>query len=430
MIGTDTIGIAILGFGTVGAGVYQLIERQKNELEAQTGYRAVVSRILVRDAARPREGIAAEILTESFEDIIADEKIDIIVEVMGGIEPAYSYITAALKAGKNVVTANKDLMATHGGELMALAHEMEKDLLFEASVAGGIPIIRPMKQCLAGNHITEVMGIINGTTNYILTKMTEEGMDFSEALAKATELGYAEADPTADVEGYDAGRKIAILASIAFHSRVTFSQIYTEGITKITATDIRYAKKTGRVIKLLGTAKETADGLEVSVQPMLLPVGHPLASVRDAFNAVLVHGDAVDDVMFYGRGAGRFPTASACMGDIIDIMRNIRCQCTSRIGCGCYRHLSVKPMQETMHRYYLRIQLNAAQNAVETVSSVFEEYGICIREKIQKPGEGESRMELVLITDSARESSFSAALEQCLHRNAIQEISSRIRIYA
>lgn len=425
-----TIRIAILGLGTVGAGVYQLIENQKDELVFKTGCRAEVAKVLVRDAKKSREGVDPSVLTDCFEDILSDDSIDIVVEVMGGVEPARTYITAALKAGKNVVTANKDLMAVHGGELLDLARDMGKDLLFEASVAGGIPIIRPMKQCLAGNHISEVIGIVNGTTNYILTKMAEEGMEFSEALAKATELGYAEADPTADIEGYDAGRKLAILASIAFHSRVTFADVHTEGITRITASDIRYVKELGCVIKLLAIARETEEGIEASVQPMLLPCEHPLASVNDVFNAVFVHGDAVDDAMFYGRGAGRFPTASACMGDIIDIMRNIQFHCTGRIVCSCYRSLSVKPMSETSQCYFLRMQVTDRPGVLAAVASVMGRYGVSIKQMVQKPTDNESCAELVLITDAVREAFFLKALDEFKGMDMIREISSLIRVHA
>ena len=263
-------------------------------------------------------------MTDKWEDIIQNDEIEIVIEVMGGIEPAKTMILEALNAGKNVVTANKDLVAEYGRELLDAAEKNRVDFLFEAAVAGGIPIIRPLKQCLAANEIDEVIGIVNGTTNYILTKMFEEGMDFQEALDQATVLGYAEADPTADIEGLDAGRKVAIMASIAFHSRVTFSDVYTEGITKISARDIAYAKEFGSVIKVLGVAHNTEGGIEVAVHPMILPKEHPLASVRESFNAVFVHGDAVDDVMFYGRGAGEFPTASAVMGDVIDVVRDIQ----------------------------------------------------------------------------------------------------------
>lgn len=226
-------------------------------------------------------------LTDSWQEIVNDDEIQIVIEVMGGMEPARTYIMEAMQAGKQVVTANKDLIAADGKELMDQAKKSGCDLLFEAAVAGAIPIIRPLKQCLAGNHLSEIMGIVNGTTNFILTKMAQDGMEFEEALALATELGYAEADPTADIEGLDAGRKVAIMASIAFNSRVTFDDVYTEGITKITASDIRYAKETGSVIKLLGVARNTPEGIEVRVHPMLIPERHPLASVNDSFNAVL-----------------------------------------------------------------------------------------------------------------------------------------------
>jgi len=264
------IKVALLGSGTVGTGVYKLIERQREELPHKVGAGLTVSKVLVRDKNKKREGIDPSVLTDQWEDIITDDEIQIVVEVMGGIEPARTYITEALQAGKNVVTANKDLMAVHGGELLDIASHNGCDLLFEASVAGGIPIIRPLKQCLAGNYISEAMGIVNGTTNFILTKMTHEGMEFDEALALATELGYAEADPTADIEGYDAGRKMAIMASIAFNSRVTFDDVYTEGITNITAKDIKYAEAMGCTIKLLGVAKNTESGIEVRVHPMLI----------------------------------------------------------------------------------------------------------------------------------------------------------------
>ena len=332
----ETVKIALLGLGTVGTGVYKVLKAQQEEIPHKVGAKIQLKKVLVRNTEKASRKLDdPSILTTEWKSILEDPEISIVVEVMGGIEPARRYILDALHAGKSVVTANKDLLASHGKELMDAAAETKSDLLFEASVAGGIPIIRPLKECLAGNHISEVMGIVNGTTNFILTKMAEEGMEFQEALALATELGYAEADPTADIEGLDAARKVAILASIAFHSRVTFDDVYTEGITKITATDIRYAREMGRDIKLLGVAKETPEGIEARVQPMLIPSTHPLASVRDSFNAVFVHGDAVDDTMFYGRGAGELPTASAVVGDILDAVRNMVFGCRGRIGCTC-----------------------------------------------------------------------------------------------
>ena len=349
--------IALLGMGTVGGGVYEIIERQKEEMPFKIGAALEVVKVLVRNKAKYADRIPAEKLTDVWEDVIGDDSIDIVVEVMGGIEPARTYIKAALEKGKHVVTANKDLMAMHGHELLELAGEHHCDLLFEAAVAGGIPIIRPLKQCLAGNNITEIMGIINGTTNFILTKMKEDGMDFGEALQLATDLGYAEADPTADIEGYDAGRKLAIMASIAFHTSVTFDDVFTEGITKITAKDMRYAKEMGCSIKLLGIAKNTETGIEVKVHPTMIPENHPLAAVNDSFNAVFVHGDAVDDAMFYGRGAGALPTGSAVVGDIMDVARNMLFHCNGRIGCSCYKNLPIKQIGDTTSRYYIRMRL-------------------------------------------------------------------------
>lgn len=257
----ETVKIALLGLGTVGTGVYKVLKAQQEEIPHKVGAKIQLKKVLVRNTEKASRKLDdPSILTTEWKSILEDPEISIVVEVMGGIEPARSYILDALHAGKSVVTANKDLLASHGKELMDAAAETKSDLLFEASVAGGIPIIRPLKECLAGNHISEVMGIVNGTTNFILTKMAEEGMEFQEALALATELGYAEADPTADIEGLDAARKVAILASIAFHSRVTFDDVYTEGITKITATDIRYAREMGCDIKLLGVAKRDSRG--------------------------------------------------------------------------------------------------------------------------------------------------------------------------
>ena len=317
------VRIALLGLGTVGGGVYKLLEMRKDEMPERAGVEIEIAKILVRNVEKAAKKADRSLLTTDWQEIIGDDSISLIIEVMGGLEPAGTYIMEALKAGRHVVSANKDLIAARGGELLKTAAEHHCDFLFEASVAGGIPILRPLRQCLMGNEITDVMGIVNGTTNFILTKMTDEGMEFSDALAVAQELGYAEADPTADVEGHDAGRKMAIMASIAFHSRVTFADVYTEGISRISAKDIKYARELGCDIKLLGVARNTEDGIEVRVHPMLIPSSHPLASVKDAYNAVFVHGDAVDDTMFYGRGAGEMPTASAVVGDVIDVLRNM-----------------------------------------------------------------------------------------------------------
>ena len=425
---TKKIKVALLGVGTVGTGVYKLIQRRADVMVRTIGAEMEVSKILVHNLNKQREGIDASLLTDNWQEIVNDPEIQIIVEVMGGIEPARTMILEALHAGKHVVTANKDLLAAHGKELLDAAEEKHCDLLFEAAVAGGIPIIRPLKQCLAGNEIDEVIGIVNGTTNYILTKMFEENMSFEEALAKATELGYAEADPTADVEGLDAGRKVAIMASIAFHSRVVFDDVYTEGITKITSDDIAYAKEFDSVIKLLGVAHNTEGGIEVGVYPMLLNKEHPLASVRDSFNAVFVHGDAVDDAMFYGRGAGELPTASAVMGDIIDVARNIAYGCNGRISCTCYRETPIKKFDEVENKFFLRMQVKNQPGVLASIATVFGSHGVSIARVVQKHIKGD-QAELVIVTDKVREDYLKNALEQLRDIENIFEISSVIREY-
>ena len=423
-----TIKAALLGLGTVGGGVYKLVQRQKEEMVKKSGANLEITRILVHNMNKQREGVDASLLTDNWKEIVEDPEISIVIEVMGGIEPAKTMILEALCAGKNVVTANKDLVAVHGRELLDTAQENQVDFLFEAAVAGGIPIIRPLKQCLAVNESDEVIGIVNGTTNNILKKMFEDGMDFSEALAKATELGYAEADPTADVEGLDAGRKVAILASIAFHSRVVFDDVYTEGITKISAKDIAYAKEFGSVIKLLGVAHNREDGIEVAVYPMMLPKNHPLASVRDSFNAVFVHGDALDDAMFYGRGAGELPTASAVMGDVIDIIRDIQFSCTGRISCTCYKNTTVKSADDVKNKFFVRMQVTNKPGVLARIASMFGEHKVSISKVIQKVIT-DGVAELVIVTEAVKEYHMQDALMHLREMDTTQEISSVIREY-
>ena len=422
------IRAALLGAGTVGGGVYKLAELLREDIIQKTGAELVIDKGLIRDKRKKREGIPQEILTDRWEEILNDDGIEIVIELMGGIQPALACIEEALRRGKQVITANKDLLAEYGAELFDAAAEQDCDLHFEASVAGAIPIIRPLRQSLAAARLTEVMGIVNGTTNYILTKMSEEGMDYRDALDLATQLGYAESDPTADVEGYDAGRKLAIMASIAFNSRVTFPQVYTEGITKITAEDIRYAKEFGYVIKLIAMTRLTDEGIEVKVHPMLIPDQHPLASVRDSFNAVFVHGQACDDAMFMGRGAGEMPTASAVMGDVIDCMRNILHGSCGKIGCGCYLNLSVKPIEETVSRFFLRIQVADKPGALANIAGILGNNDVSIEQVVQKKSHN-GVAELVIITDSVRERHFNDAIRILEGMSVIKEISGIIRVY-
>lgn len=425
----STIYAALLGLGTVGTGAYKILNRQKEQLPHKIGAGVEIKKVLVRDLEKASKKVEdASVLTNDWKSILNDDSISIIIEVMGGMEPARTYIMEALKAGKHVVTANKDLIAENGKELLDEAKARSADLLFEAAVAGGIPIIRPLKQCLAGNNIEVVMGIVNGTTNFILSKMTEEGMEFDEALALAGRLGYAEADPTADIEGYDAGRKMAIMASIAFQSRVTFEDVYTEGITKITATDISYAGEMGCTIKLIGIARNTDTGIEVRVHPMLIPSDHPLSSVKDSFNAVFVKGDAVGETMFFGRGAGEMPTASAIVGDVLDIVRNIQYDCNGRISCTCYKDTPIKKLEDSKSRYFLRMQVENRPGVLASIASVFGNNAVSIEQIIQKHKKNELA-EIVAMTESVKEGHFNDSLAIFKGMTAIREISSVIRVY-
>ncbi len=422
--------VALLGLGTVGTGVYKVLKTQEPEMMQKIGCKVKISKILVRNLEKAAKKVEdPSILTNDWNSIVSDPSIELVIELMGGLSPAKEYIMQALNAGKHVVTANKDLVAVAGKELLDTAQENQVDFLFEAAVAGGIPIIRPLKQCLAGNHIDEVMGIVNGTTNFILTKMTQEGMEFQDALDLATELGYAEADPTADIEGLDAGRKVAILASVAFNSRVVFDDVNIEGITKITATDIRYAKEMGCTIKLLGVTRCADDGIEAYVNPMLIPSSHPLASVNDSYNAVFVHGDAVENAMFYGRGAGELPTASAVVGDVFDIARNIQFDCCTRISCTCYKELPIKKMDDTYNSYYVRLQTEDRCGVLAELTKIFAENQVSIEEIIQKNTRANELAEIVVITSKVREGDFRKAMDSIRILDCVKQVSAMLRVY-
>lgn len=423
------IKAAMLGLGTVGTGVYKVLKMQESEMEEKLGVRVELKKILVRNLEKAAKKVDdPSVLTVNADEILNDPEIEIVIEVMGGMHPAFDYMLDALKAGKNVVTANKDVVASEGKKLLEAARNGKKDFLYEASVAGGIPIIRPLKQCLAGNHITEVVGIFNGTTNFILTKMSKEDMEFDEAVRLAQDLGYAEADPTADIEGLDAGRKVAILASAAFNSRVVFENVYTEGIARITAKDIRYAKEMGCDIKLLGVARLTEKGIEARVHPMLIDSSHPLASVQDSYNAVFVHGDAVQDTMFYGRGAGELPTASAVVGDVFDCVRNILAGCCGRIGCTCYKELPVRKISDISSKYFVRMQVEDRPGVLASVAAIFGNNGVSIAQIVQKTREGELA-EIVVITEKVKERHYMDAIHVLEGLSIIREISSLIRVY-
>jgi len=420
------VRIGLLGCGNVGAPLVELVRRRADAIAARTGLRLEVAKVAVRSTTKERGvDLAPGVLTHDAAGLVVDPDIDVVVEVIGGIEPARELILAALKAGKPVVTANKELLANVGTELFAAAEEAGVDLLFEAAVGGGIPVIRPLRESLAGEEIRRVMGIVNGTTNYILTRMTEAGVAYGDALAEAQSLGYAERDPTADVEGFDAAAKAAILASIAFGCRVVAGDVYHEGISRITPVDVAYAAKMGYVLKLLAIAERTPEGaLGVRVHPSMVPVDHPLAAVRDSFNAVFVEGDAVGELMFYGRGAGGFPTASAVLGDLVDAAANRHKG--SHASIGALAKATISPIDEVESAYYLNIDVIDRPGVLAAVAGVFGEHGVSIRSMEQEGLGGEAR--LVFITHLAREASVQATLRDLGHLDAVDRITSVLRV--
>jgi homoserine dehydrogenase len=414
--------------GTVGTGVLKIISGNES-IERKVGAPVAVKKILVRNPEKIRAVSTTAEITTDIESIISDPDIQIIVEVMGGEMPAKDYILKSLNAGKHVVTANKDVVAKYGRELFAAAEVNHVDLLFEASVGGGIPIIRPLKQCLAANRIYEIMGIVNGTTNYMLTKMTQERMEFDAVLAEAQAKGYAEADPTADVGGWDAARKIAILASIAFGMRVTLDDVYVEGITSVSLQDIDYATELGYVVKLLAVAKADLNGVNVRVHPAFIPSTHPLASVNDVFNAIYVKGDAVGETMFYGRGAGEMPTASAVSADIIDVARDIRHGVSSRILCTCYDDSKVAAVDQTESPYYLRILVEDKPGVMAAIASAFGAQQVSLHSVIQKR-KVSGCAEIVLITYRVSHANLNLAVKTLEGMSVVNKVSSVIRVEA
>ncbi len=422
------ISIALLGCGTVGAGVYKLMARNREIIAKKTGVQVAIKKVLEKDRRKCLDlNIPEDALAADFEEILNDPSIDMVVELFGGIEPAFSYIIEAMKRGKHVVTANKDLIAVKGREIFAAAGENNVDFYFEASVAGGIPIIFPLKQSLAGNQIQEVIGILNGTTNYILTKMSKEGRDYHEVLKEAQALGYAESNPAADVCGLDAARKIAILSSIAFNSRVTLDDVFVEGITSITPRDIQYGKELGYVIKLLAIGKEVEGRIQVRVHPAFIPYSHPLAFVNDVYNAVFVRGDAVGEIMHYGRGAGEMPTASAVVGDIIEIVRNMTHNSSSRIGCTCYDEKPILSINELKAQYYIRMTVKDRPGVLAGIAGVFGNNDVSIATVLQKTSES-GLAELILITHTVREEALQDSLTVLKGMSIVGDINNVIRL--
>ncbi len=419
--------IGVLGCGNVGSAFVRLIAEQAKEIEARTGLALEVTRVAVRNLSRERDvELAAGLLTRDAHDVVVDPDVDLVVEVIGGIEPARELITTSLRNGKPVVTANKELLANVGVELYATADEHGVDLLFEAAVAGGIPLVRALRESLRGEPIRRVIGIVNGTTNFILTKMTEQGAAYGEALAEAQRLGFAERDPTADVEGFDAGAKAAIIASIAFGARVVAGDVYHEGISGLTSSDIDYARKLGYVVKLLAIAEQSADdgSIGVRVHPAMVPTTHPLASVRESYNAVFVEGEAVGNLMFYGRGAGGMPTASAVLGDLIDAAANLRKGAHASLGS--LAKADIRPIDDSSSEYYLNVEVADRPGVLASVAGVFGAHGVSIR-AMEQEGLGDGAR-LVFITHTAVERDLQATLHELRELDSVHRVVSMLRV--
>ena len=403
-------------------------KRIPHSIRRKVGSELSVKRIADLDITTPRPvKVDPDILTTNANEMIDDPEIDIVVETIGGVKPAGDFIRRSLESGKHVVTANKELIAKEGGSLLPLACELKLDLMFEASVGGGIPIIRPLKSSLAGNEILEVKGIVNGTTNYILTRMAAEGLDYAQVLPDAQARGYAEADPTADVEGHDATYKISILASIAFTSRVDVTKVYSEGITRITSEDMRYADELGYVIKLLAIAKDINGAMLVRVHPTFVPKNHPLANVNGVFNGIFIKGDAVGEVMFYGPGAGSMAAGSAVVGDIMDIARNINFRSTSRIPCTCFDQRPMLTMDSVSCKNYIRVRTEDKPKVLASIATAFGDYDVSIESVLQKVLP-DSTAEIVWLTHEADEPNTRKALETIKALPVVKEVINWIRV--
>jgi homoserine dehydrogenase len=421
-----TLKVGMLGAGVVGSQIARLLIANKSDLASRAGANLELVSIAVKDSKLKRDGISAALLTNDAKSIVNDPQIDLVIEVIGGIDPAKDLILTALKNGKSVVTANKALLAKHGAELYAAADKANVDLYYEAAVAGAIPILRPLRESLVGDHVIRVMGIVNGTTNYILTKMDENGAAFADALKEAQALGFAESDPTADIEGFDAAAKAAILAGLAFHSRVTDNDVYREGISKITAADVKVAKAMEMVIKLLAIAELTPDGaVSVRVHPALISRTHPLASVRESFNAVFVEAESAGQMMFYGKGAGGAPTASAILGDLVAVARH---KVTGGIGPkeSDYADLKIAQIGQTKTRYLIRLNVADKPGVLESVAHVFASHQVSIQ-TVRQTGAGD-KAELIVMTHSSNESSLSATVKDLKNLPVVTDVASVLRV--
>ncbi|MER8183724.1 homoserine dehydrogenase [Kitasatospora sp. NPDC094015] len=427
MMRTRPLKVALLGCGVVGSEVARIMTTTADDLAARIGAPVELVGIAVRRTGRARPGVPEHLLTTDAEALVTRGDLDVVIEVVGGIEPSKHLILSAIGKGASVVSANKALLAQDGAELHEAAAKAGVDLYYEAAVAGAIPLIRPLRESLAGDKVNRVLGIVNGTTNFILDKMDTTGAGYSEALEEATALGYAEADPTADVEGFDAAAKAAILAGIAFHTKVTAADVYREGLTEVTAADIASAKQMGCVVKLLAICERAGDGGSVTarVHPAMIPLSHPLASVREAYNAVFVEAEAAGRLMFYGPGAGGAPTASAVLGDLVAVCRN-RLSGTTGPGDSVYTRLPAKPMDEVVTRYHVSLDVDDRAGVLAQVASVFAEHGVSIDTVRQQGRDGDAS--LVVVTHRATDAALSATVDKLRALDSVRDVASIMRV--
>ncbi|MFI0447102.1 homoserine dehydrogenase [Actinomadura sp. 6N118] len=424
--------MALLGCGVVGTEVVRLLSEQADDLAARVGAPLELAGIAVRRLDRQREGVDPALVTTDAHTLVTRDDVDIVIEVIGGIEPARTLLLEAMKAGKSVISANKALLAEDGETLFAAAREHGADIYYEAAVAGAIPLLRPLRESLVGDHVHRVLGIVNGTTNYILDQMDTHGAGFNDALEDAQALGYAEADPTADVEGFDAAAKAAILAQLAFHTRVTAADVHREGITEVTAADVAGAQEMDSVVKLLAICERVpaedgrnGRGVSVRVHPAMIPRSHPLASVREAYNAVFVEAESAGSLMFYGAGAGGAPTASAVLGDLVAVARNLVSGTSGPVEV-TYAKLPVLPMGETVTRYYIQLDVADRPGVLATVAEEFARHGVSIR-SVRQEGLGEDA-QLVVVTHRASDAALSATVEGLRNLEMVREVASVMRV--
>ncbi|KEQ22561.1 homoserine dehydrogenase [Paenibacillus tyrfis] len=423
------VKVGLLGLGTVGTGVVRIVEGHQHDLMSQSGSPIEITKILVQNKNKVRNiSVSPDMLTENPWDVIENPEIDVIVEVMGGIELTKQLMLGALERGKHIVTANKDLMALHGPEILAKAAEKGCDVFYEASVAGGIPIIRTLIEGFSSDRITKIMGIVNGTTNFILTKMSQEGAAYANVLKEAQELGYAESDPTSDVEGFDAARKMTILGTLGFHANVALADVEVKGISSVTKEDIAYGKRLGYEVKLLGIAERQDEHISISVQPTMVKTSHPLASVNGVFNAVYVYGEAVGETMFYGPGAGEMPTATSVVADLVAVVRNLNLGVNGRRGFIPYKEKKLKTDEQIASKNFILLHVADKAGVLSQITQVFAEHGVSLESVLQHPNATNPLAEIIIVTHDANKAAMNKVLKQFEAMDVVHAIKSVYRV--